>query len=138
MGCNLALAEQLADDILEYIADLHDQQEKEQEQRIFSDVVRDIENQQGRRITQAIHTDHQRPMDFRVATEEFSCVLRQRRYQRQRDEHVDWNEDRKHPVPVHPEQEVLDGNRDEEGDEERRVIARLGQRQRDNFSLSPL
>src|SRR6202043_294656 len=57
---DLPATEELAKNVLEHVAPLHHDDQKQQEGRAGRAVAADAEAEQGRRIAQAIDTDHQR------------------------------------------------------------------------------
>ncbi len=74
--------------------------------------------------------DHQRPLHLGDAHEIALGLAAQRRDDGQEQEDVDRDEDGVEPVPVGPDQIVLEGQHDEEGGDQRPVVgaARMGER----------
>ena len=66
---DLVFAEQLAPDVLQHVAELHDDDEEEEQPRVLAHVAGDLQHQQRRHVADAVDADHQSPLDLRAALE---------------------------------------------------------------------
>jgi hypothetical protein len=74
---DLRLPKQLAEDILQHIAHLHDEDEIEHQQRRLADVAWNFEEQERRHMADAIDRDHQAPLNPGAALKEVFRVVRE-------------------------------------------------------------
>src|SRR3546814_971843 len=71
-------------------------------------VAAQVEDQQRRRVADAVDRDHHAPLDLGGALEELLRIAAEHRQRRQRKECVDRDEDREQAIPVVADQPVLD------------------------------
>src|SRR5690606_29509304 len=62
IGSDLALAEGLAPDVLQDVANLHHEDEEEEELGVFARVTGDLQLEQRGRVAEAVNANHQRPL----------------------------------------------------------------------------
>jgi hypothetical protein len=79
----LATAQQLAPDILQHIARLHDQDQESDQQQLAMLETGYRQCQQRRHVRHAIDGDHQAPLHFGDPPHELRSVAAQRRHDRQ-------------------------------------------------------
>jgi hypothetical protein len=93
-----------------------------------------MERQQRGHVAHAINADHEGPLDLGGALEEMLAVAGQRAARRHEDERIDRDEDREEPIPLHGDEVVLQRRDDEEGPEQRAVVAGPRGRERDELA----
>ena len=93
--------------------------------------------QQRRRVARAVDREHQRPLHLGDPRQEVLRLARQHGDERQQQEAVDRDRDREEPVPVVPEQHVLQRQEQVEGGGERIMVRRRRRRQRGELAQAP-
>ena len=115
---------------MEDIADLDDEHEEHQEFAVLARVTGDREHQQGGDMTYEVDANHQAPLDGSRALEEMFTVTGRRTPNGQQDIGEHRNEDGKQPVPVFPDEEVLNRYDGKERPEQGAVVTGAGGGQR--------
>ena len=87
-------AEKLAEHILQHVGNLDHSDEEEQQQEVVA-VTRNVEQQQGGRVADAIDAEHERPLDLCTSGEEVGGLAFEHRKERQKQERPDRDQNRK-------------------------------------------
>ena len=129
-------SQSFAPDVLENIADLNDDDEKNQEFGVLTFVARDVEEEERRGAADTIDADHQAPLDFGGALKEMVAIARNRASERHEQERADGYEKGKEPIAMCGYQIILQRCDDEKDPEQGPVIAKLRRRERDKLAQS--
>ena len=124
------VSEQLAEDVLQHVAALHDDDQEGDEQKVAALEARHVERQQGRDMADAVKRDHDRPLLRGDALQEALGVAMQRRDRRHQQEAVYRDEDHEESVPRRPYQPVLKWYDDAEHAEQHPMVAAAAVRER--------
>ena len=124
----------LSPDVLQHVAQLHDEHEKEHQRRRLLLVARNPQHQQRRHVADEIDADHQPPLVGRRALEESLGVACQRGPDGEEHRDVDRDQDAEQAVPADPDQRYCSGVTTKKRPEQRAMIAGAGRRQRDELA----
>ena len=125
---------ELAPDVLQHVAHLHDDDEKKKQPRILALEAVDFEHQQRRHVADAIHADHQAPLNLRAAFQERGRITGDGNSRRDEEKRVDRNQNGEESIPPRGHEVVLQRCDDEENPEESAVIRGAGGREGDEFA----